>query len=269
MLGRLLVLVVLTSGFGGLLLPQESSTQSAGSRPAFEVVSIKLSGPKGMMGYFTYPGGRDRLGHQTLDVLLMRALSVQYFQVSGGPAWGHSEQYDIEAKPAASPDSDKLYPTDGLALNTLQRHMLLTLLEDRFQLKYHREVREGRVYFLTRGSKPLKLENSKYTDPDFSWVGGPHLGGISGDGIAGHHVSMPALAANLSPFLEQPVFDQTGINGFFDFQYEYAADVSPESRPDVVASIITSLQEIGLKLVPGRGPVETIVIDSAQKPSEN
>ena len=111
------------------------------------------------MSDITYPGGRVRLGHQTLEILLMRALSVQYFQMSGGPAWVRSGefQYDIEAKPAASPDSEKLYPTDGFALNALQRRMLLTLLEDRFRLKYHREIREGQVYFLTKGSKPLKL----------------------------------------------------------------------------------------------------------------
>jgi uncharacterized protein (TIGR03435 family) len=77
---------------------------------------------------------------------------------------------------------------------------------------------------------------------------------------------MPVLGQRLSWYLQKPVFDQTGLKGFFDFRFEYATD---EAQPDVTACIVTSLQGIGLKLKPSQGPVETIVIDHAEKPSAN
>jgi uncharacterized protein (TIGR03435 family) len=60
--------------------------------------------------------------------------------------------------------------------------------------------------------------------------------------------------------------DQTGLNGSFDFKYDQASD---DPHPDVAAWIITSLQALGLKLEASKGPVETIVIDHAERPSEN
>ena len=79
---------------------------------------------------------------------------------------------------------------------------------------------------------------------------------------------MPVLAQRLSPYVKKPVFDQTGLKGFFDFEYKYRYD-NDEAQPDDISCIVTSLQELGLKLKPSRGPVETIVIDHAEKPSAN
>ena len=79
---------------------------------------------------------------------------------------------------------------------------------------------------------------------------------------------MRLLAIRLSPYLGRPVLDQTGLEGSFDFKSEYPLP-SDDQRPDVVASIITSIQGIGLKLQAAKGPVETIVIDQAEKPSAN
>ena len=79
---------------------------------------------------------------------------------------------------------------------------------------------------------------------------------------------MRLLAIRLSPYLGRPVLDQTGLEGSFDFKFEYPLP-SDDQRPDVVASIITSIQGIGLKLQAAKGPVETIVIDQAEKPSAN
>jgi uncharacterized protein (TIGR03435 family) len=89
---------------------------------------------------------------------------------------------------------------------------------------------------------------------------------INGDGLAGMNISMPVLAQRLSPYLKKPVLNQTGLKGFFDFRFEYVTD---EAQPDVTSCILTSLQGIGLKLKPSQGPVESIVIDRAEKPSAN
>jgi uncharacterized protein (TIGR03435 family) len=77
---------------------------------------------------------------------------------------------------------------------------------------------------------------------------------------------MPGLASRLSRYLERPVLDQTGIAGFFDFRFVY--DASEQDR-DAVSAILASMQGIGLKLAPGRGPAETFAIDHAEKPSSN
>ena len=145
--------------------------------------------------------------------------------------------------------------------------MLLALLIDRFQLKYHRETRQGQVYFLVRTNRPLKLEDAKIKGPDaWPWVGSPNNGMIRGDGIAGVSISMRLMASRLSGYLGRPVIDHTGLDGTYDFKFEYTP---MEPNPDVVSSILFSVQQIGLKLESGKGPVETIVIDHAEKPSGN
>jgi uncharacterized protein (TIGR03435 family) len=77
---------------------------------------------------------------------------------------------------------------------------------------------------------------------------------------------MPILAFKLSKYMGRPVIDRTGIKGFYDFEYRY---ISGDPHPDVISTIITSVQELGLKLESGKGPVEIIVIDHAEKPSPN
>jgi uncharacterized protein (TIGR03435 family) len=143
--------------------------------------------------------------------------------------------------------------------------MLQALLEDRFGLKYSKETREGPVYLLVRGKGPLRLEaaKDKYAYP---WSGGLRGGMITGDGMAGINESMSDLAWRLSRYLEHPVIDRTGIGGSFDSRVEYRSD---EPRPDIVALILSCTQELGLKLEGARGPVETIVIERAEKPSAN
>jgi uncharacterized protein (TIGR03435 family) len=143
--------------------------------------------------------------------------------------------------------------------------MLQTLLIDRFQLKFHRETKEGPVYLLVRGKKELKLQNAKNRD-DFPWAGSAAGGAPFAQGIAGTNISMAQLATRLSRPLGRPVLDQTGIEGPYDFKSDYASD-DPDS--DVISSILTSVQALGLKLESSKGPVETIVIDHAEKPSGN
>ena len=77
---------------------------------------------------------------------------------------------------------------------------------------------------------------------------------------------MPILAFKLSQYMGRPVVDRTGIKGYFDFQYDYVSD---DPHPNVISTIITSIEELGLKLKSGKGPVDTIVIDQAGKPSPN
>ena len=143
--------------------------------------------------------------------------------------------------------------------------MLQSLLVERFLLKFHRETREGAVYLLVKGNKPLKLVDTKEKDA-YPWAGGLRGGGISGDGLAGTNASMEVLAKSLSWHVGRPVLDRTGLTGSFDFRTEYRSD---EARPDVISSILASVQDLGLKLEASKGPVESIVIEHVEKPSAN
>jgi uncharacterized protein (TIGR03435 family) len=209
------------------------------------------------------------IGHSTLELLVQFAFDVEPFQISGGPDWmrDNHERYEIEARPSSTSKSSNLNPSTRKApLSDEQREMLQSLLIDRFQLRFHRETRQGPVYLLALGKKELKLKEVKH-ESEFEWVGSVKGGGIDGDGLAGKNISMPVMAQRLSGYLQKPVLDQTGLKGYFDFEYKY--DNDEEVHPDVVACIVTSLQALGLKLKPSQGPVETIVIDHAEKPSAN
>jgi uncharacterized protein (TIGR03435 family) len=238
-----------------------------GQSVAFEVATVKLSGPQSKtLGFYTFPGGRVTAENRTLQDLLEEALGLQSFQILGGPNWVREVRYDIDARPPVSSKSSKLNPPDNKRPpNDEQRQMLEVLLIERFQLKFHRETREGPVYLLTKGKKELKLAPSKDKDA-FPWVGNPGGGGMIGGGIAGINISMAVVAARLAPYLGRPVLDQTEIEGSFDFKFEYRTD---DARPDVITSIITSLQGLGLKLESSKGPIEMIVIDHAEKPAAN
>jgi len=255
------------------------SGQTAAVPPAFEVASIKPSDPlHGSVLFSTYPGGRIRISHLTLKAMIAGALKVQSFQISNGPAWIDDQRYiyDIDARPPASAESSKSNPSSPKAdLNEEQLQMVLTLLADRFQLKFHRETSEGPIFLLMKGNKPLKLAAPKDKDA-FPWVGSAtDQGMMTGTGIHGINASMPLLAESLMWYFERPVFDKTGIEGSFDFRYELPLEGPPitSSRllrsPEVLSSIVTSAEAIGLKLETSKARVETIVIDHAEKPSPN
>jgi uncharacterized protein (TIGR03435 family) len=242
--------------------------QSAVSQPTFEVASVKPSTAEDrVIGLFTYPGGRITATNYTLEMLIEESYSVQHFQISGGPRWIGDDRYSIVAKPPASSKSSKSMPPNPKAPpNEEQLLMLQTLLADRFHLQFHRETKEGSVYLLTVGNKESKLKPAKSAD-DYPWVGRPGGGGtVFGTGIAGTNASMQLLAIRLTEYLRRPVLDQTGLKGAFDFRFDYAAD---DNQPDVTASIFASIQGLGLKLEAAKGPVETLVIDHAEKPSGN
>jgi len=234
--------------------------------PEFEVASVKPAGTRELGGIHNYAGGRIEFRGCTLQYLIQQAFDVQPFQVSGGPGWMQTERFDIDAKPPESSKSSKSIPASFKSpLNEEQRQMLQSLLTDRFKVKYRRETREGPVYLLVKGNKPLKLTDSKDKN-EYPWAGGIGGGAIRGDGLAGINESMEDLAQRLSPYLERPVLNQTGISGSYDFRAEYSA---LDARPDVITMILSTVQDLGLKLEPSKGPVETMAIERAEKPSAN
>jgi uncharacterized protein (TIGR03435 family) len=191
--------------------------------------------------------------------------------ISGGPAWLRSDKFDIEAKsPDSAPEFSMTQFVTGQAPQL--RLMLQALLADRFKLKLHREMKQLPVYELTVAKNGAKLK------PAADSGNGALLWGMSGKPngdaairLTGNKKSMAELADSLSNIAGRPVLDRTGLKGNFDFSLEYPFDPdTPSATPFAGPSMFTAFQEqLGLKLDATRVPVEILVIDHVEKPSEN
>jgi len=198
------------------------------------------------------PGGRFRATGAPLNALIQLAYGVKDFQVSGRPKWADSESdesYDVVAQPAA-----------GVTLNRDQVKVAIqALLADRFKLKFHRETKDLPIYSLVVGKNGPKLTKN---------IDAPGPGATIGSGqLKGSKISMSILADLLAQLLDRTVRDDTGISGDFDVKLNWG----PGQRADMDGpSIFTALQEqLGLKLNAKKGPVEILIIDSAERPSGN
>ena len=291
--------------------------------PAFEVVSVKPAPPlnpadvvagKLHVG-MSVDGARVDIGFLSLADLIPIAYKVKRYQVSG-PDWMASQRFDVLAKLPEGASRDQV-PA-----------MLQTMLADRFKLAIHRENKERSVYALVVAKDGPKLKESP-PDANAPDAAGADKGGATGTGNAQVHVSregagavitggetgktritmgsgglmhlesermtMARFADLLSPFLDRPVEDMTGLKG----NYQVALDISmadlrnvarsvgvgipgaapaPDAagRPAEAASepsgssIFAAVQRLGLKLESRKGPVEVIVVDHVEKtPTEN
>ena len=154
--------------------------------------------------------------------------------------------------------------------------MLQSLLADRLKLRIRRESAEMAVYALMVGSRGIKLETAKISERDCAEAApfgsldlpapGCHqfLGG-QGRGLRGTAVDMADLAAYVSNWSELPVVDQTGLSGLYQIQTESWG--SSENSSDRTLDEV--LDRLGLKLVRQKARLEVLVIERAERPSEN
>ncbi|HUD21891.1 MAG TPA: TIGR03435 family protein [Acidobacteriaceae bacterium] len=226
---------------------------------AFEVASIHPhQGPLQRIMDFSSSGPRVRLEGYNLRALIMEAYNIRNFQVS---ATGIDEQqntfYDIvaNAPEGTAPTRDEF------------RLMLQSLLADRLQLKAHIEKRSMPVYALVVGKGGSKLNSPSEA--------GHGLHGVNGRNqfLDADSITMDDLANEIwSGFMpDRPVIDRTGLTGTYKLRIEATPEwrINGNPQPDDL-SIFTAVQEqLGLKLEPTTAPVDILVIDSVQKPSEN
>lgn len=217
-----------------------------------------------MIGFLSYPGGRIILGHSTVEMMMSIAYHLPESGITGGPDWVGKDLYEVTALPPNSSESRTAkQPPFEATPSAEQRQMLQSLLADRFALKVRREMKQGPVYLLTLGSGRLQLQDPKHNDADSRAAVIRKSGGIADGEAFGTNVSMAFLAEQLR--LDLPVVDQTGLKGFYDFHLD--AD-EPENK-DYSAAVFDAMNRLGLKLKRGNGPVETVIIDHIEKPSEN
>ena len=282
--------------FGLMNAPQgraQPQPPAVSSTPAFEVASIKpnKSGDRGVRIMFP-SGTRFTATNVALRMLIRVAYGVQEFQISGGPDWLNSEKYDIEAKAeASSPNDDMFKMTEDQRNAGMERRKLMiqALLAERFKLTLHRETKELPVYALLIAKNGPKVQQAAGADlapPDLKDAKGP---GLKGEGmrmgrgdLSGQAVEMRFLAEGLSNQLGRTVLDKTGLKGAYNFTLKWTPDESqgPMFKPPGEGappppdpsgpSLFTAIQEqLGLKLDSQKGPVEILVIDHAEKATEN
>jgi uncharacterized protein (TIGR03435 family) len=256
----------ISSALGGSVLevaaaPIQQSTPAGGApvedkRPAFAVASVRpnRSGENALNNRFT-PTQSAYINYP-VRVLINEAYRVNPDRLVGGPEWIRSERFDVLGSiPVGSRPGDR-------------QMMLQRLLEERFGLKHHREVRDLPVYLLVRtredgrlgpGLRPSTIDCSG--PPQTSKCGTM----IRFNEISGRGTQWQSLELPLQLGLDRPTVDRTGLSGSFDIELKWSREVSPTGDQPVV---FTALEEqLGLKLQPGRAPLDVMVIDAVSRPT--
>jgi bla regulator protein blaR1 len=273
---------------------QATGTSNA-SLPSFEVASIKPDHSGAPNRFFRLADpSRMTISNIPAKDLIEFAYHVQPFQISGGPGWINSQGYDIQAKvdDAVVAQLQKLPREERMDQFRL---MLQSLLAERFKLRLSHETKQLPIYDLVvaKGGPKLAPTTVPAAPPiasanEQSRPRGPMMM-MSPGRITAKAVDMSALAELLGrdPALGgRLVVDQTGLKGKYDFTLQFAPEremliPGTNDRPPMAAdappppdanapSIFTAIEEqLGLKLEPAKGPVQMLVIESIEQPSEN
>src|SRR6185312_4145205 len=236
----------------------------------FDVVSIKPSDPfseRQRIGIS--PGGSFEAIGVRLSDLIQQAYNLRPFQLVSASGWMETDRYEIhtkDEKPGPSEaDLAKMTAEQQNAFREQFLAKLQALLADRFQLKFHRETKEMPVYILTVAKGGSKLQ----TLADDGKPGSGLSSRRTDDGkreVIGQKLTAAGLARFLSGQIVRSIIDQSGLTGKYDFKLTWAPEMGDTTGP----SLFTALgDQLGLKLDSSKAPVEVVVVDSAQKPSEN
>ena len=247
--------------------PASTAPMAANANPAFEVATIKPSDPNRPGKLFTVRGRQVLTVNTTVSDMLAVAYGIHPRQIVGGPDWLATQKYDVTGEP----------DTPGQPSTAQLRVMLQKLLGDRFKLSFHRDTKELPVYALVVGPKGPLLTRS---------AGDPNgLPGLLFQGLG----VLPARNATMGDFagvmqtavLDRPVVDKTGLSGRYDFTLKWTPDETqfasmgvrvppPTDDPNAPPGLFTAIQEqLGLKFDSTKAPVDVLVIDRVERPSEN
>jgi uncharacterized protein (TIGR03435 family) len=236
--------------------------------PSFEVATVKPSASLEQSGSLRMqPGGLFRSINLTVRDLIVgahRTPEAQLFpsQIIGGPSWLATDRYDIAARVGA-----ELAALPQAELFTKLPILVQSLLADRFKLKTHHETRELTVYILNL----LRRDGSL----------GPQLRPATVDcaetpsrcaiqfqtgHISGGAVNPESLRNVLAGAVEQVVIDRTGLTGRYDLNLEWSPDQTASDKPSIFAAV---QEQLGLRLDATKAPVDVLVIDRVERPTEN
>lgn len=259
---------------GAVLLPlviawQVVTTAQTPSAVSFEVASVKPNQSAGEPSMTVPLRGTVVITNVPLLNVIVNAFGVPPFRIVGEPEWISRERFDISAR---IPDAH----ADGQVLLMLQG-----LLTQRFKLKAHRETREQPVYEVVVARADRRL-GPRLTRSDSDCANNPPAAppsldspcaGLFGVGPAGGRIvskgrPLARVLSALSMAVSRTVVDRTGLQGPFDVDLQWSADVGTPVTNSDTPSIFTALQEqLGLRLEPSRAPVDVLVIESVERPT--
>lgn len=242
---------------------------AADARASFDVISIRPSQtPSESATMNRTPDGASMTG--SLRRMILFGYSLHEFQLTGGPDWVSTSTWAVNAKSDTPvPDISKLSRAELQALLDKRTQQIQAMLIDRFQLKCHMAVKEMPVYELVqaKGGAKIKATTAEAIKQNSN--------SSSTHGLQVHSTATGVTAARIASLLtnevDRLVVDKTGLAGSYDLTLDWVHDAPPASADTPSGpTIFTALKEqLGLRLLPAKGPVPVLVIDSVEKPSEN
>ena len=274
----------------GLVLLAGSASVAQTARPEFEVASIKPSAPAqmGQGGAGVHiDGAQLRCSTLSMKDYIGFAYRLRGYQISG-PDWLPNEKFDISATLPAGVPRDKV------------PEMMQALLEDRFQIKVHREMKDFPVYVLSVAKSGPKMKEVAPDAVDGGSVNVSAAGSAAGvvvnlgngsyyafadNKLDARKLSMEAFTDTLGRFVDRPVVNQTDLKGSYDFTLEFAPEdframhirsavnagvvLPPEALRALEYgssdSLFAAVQTVGLKLERKKAPLDVLVIDRIER----
>ena len=262
---------------------------------AFDVVSVKPLQPDGKMriGFRYVPDG---IQAETVTVSTLVWNAYGGFtrlptddSVTGLPDWARTENFTVYARMSVAQMAEFARLSRDQQVQR-REEMLQALLADRFKMQAHRELKQVPDYELVIAKGVPKLKESVDPNGPKDKDGKP-LTSMTMRG-PGNFQAQAFSMGQLTGFLGEPfvgagriVKDKTGLTGKYSFTLNFAmqgnptgppggaAPVAPAAPPaadDSQPSIFTALQEqLGLKLQPGTGTIDLVVIDHLERPAAN
>ena len=239
-----------------------AAISARGQELSFEVAAVKRNTDVTSVQYTRIlPGGRIEAKNIPLKTLVRIAFGTTGAQVVGGPDWVQSDGYDIVAKVAGDLSQAAGGPTPQIM------SLLRTFLQDRFKLQVHTEMRDAQLYALVLAEKDGTLGAAlKKSDVDCAAPSRPcGIRGGNGD-VTYTGLAMDQIATSIAgfPVVGRRVTDRTGLPGRYDLHLEF--DPAADSGPGVFTALV---EQAGLKLQPEKGTLEFIVIDRAERPTQD
>jgi uncharacterized protein (TIGR03435 family) len=265
-LGAALLLAAIVLPPATALAQRDAIRTQVPSTPTFDIASVRpMSYGDDAPTHIHNPPRNSgfKAVNVTLRDLLEVACDIPETQMLGGPAWASTDKFDLEARSDAK-SSEHLAALSVEQGKEEKRTMLLALLADRFKLSAHAEKREMPILAMVIAKGGSKLAR---TD-----VSGTLSSGRGRIDITGADDALAILAFELSWRLGRPVIDRTGLKGRYELTLNWTEDDVPSPVPGASngPSLFTAIQEqLGLKLIATKGPVPILVIDHAERPSEN
>jgi uncharacterized protein (TIGR03435 family) len=236
--------------------PAPATLMPGDAAPSFEVATIKPGRSEEGISLKVSPSGMFTTTGTSLTDLIKFAFDLHPRQIAGGPAWLETEKYDVAGKPDRA----------GMPNATQLKAMLRNLLLDRFKLEFHREMKELSAYAITIAKGGARLTKND-TNPN-----GLPTFGVGRGNLTIRNSTMAEFASVLqAAILDRPAVDQTALGpARYDFALKWTPDAVPAPDPDAPPDLFAAFeQQLGLRLQSTKAPVDVLIIDRVEKPSEN